>query len=65
MHISQRKYVLDLLIETGILGCELCDTPIAVKKKKKKVEESKDGEEEEEWEEEGQLVDEKRSEFGG
>ena len=26
--ISQRKYVLDLLIETGMLGCKPSDTPI-------------------------------------
>ena len=26
--ISQRKYVLDLLEETGMLGCKACDTPI-------------------------------------
>ena len=26
--ISQRKYVLDLLRETGMLGCKACDTPM-------------------------------------
>ena len=26
--ISKRKYVLDLLIEIGMLGCKLSDTPI-------------------------------------
>ncbi|KAL0545231.1 hypothetical protein IC582_020381 [Cucumis melo] len=26
--VSQRKYTLDLLIETGMLGCHLADTPI-------------------------------------
>lgn len=26
--ISQRKYVLDLLSETGMLGCKPADTPI-------------------------------------
>jgi hypothetical protein len=26
--LSQRKYVLDLLVETGMLGCRLCSTPI-------------------------------------
>ena len=30
--ISQRKYVLDLLTETGILGCKPSDTPIKAKK---------------------------------
>ena len=26
--VSQRKYVLDLLSETGLLGCKVADTPI-------------------------------------
>jgi hypothetical protein len=26
--VSQRKYVLDLLAETGMLGCKPCDTPV-------------------------------------
>jgi hypothetical protein len=26
--LSQRKYVLDLLTETGMLGCRPCSTPI-------------------------------------
>ena len=26
--ISQRKYILDLLEEEGMLGCKLADTPI-------------------------------------
>jgi predicted amidophosphoribosyltransferase len=28
MVLSQRKYVLDLLAETGMLGCRPCSTPI-------------------------------------
>ena len=31
--ISQRKYVLDLLTETGILGCKPSNTPIKARKK--------------------------------
>ena len=31
--ISQRKYVLDLLTETGMLGCKPSDTPIKARKK--------------------------------
>ncbi|XP_022858592.1 uncharacterized protein LOC111379452 [Olea europaea var. sylvestris] len=31
--ILQRKYVLDLLIETGILGCKPSDTPIDAEKR--------------------------------
>ena len=31
--ISQRKYVLDLLTETGILGCKPSDTPIKARKR--------------------------------
>ncbi|XP_024018583.1 uncharacterized protein LOC112090760 [Morus notabilis] len=31
--VSQRKYVLDLLTETGILGCKPSDTPIEAGKK--------------------------------
>ncbi|RVW68568.1 Retrovirus-related Pol polyprotein from transposon RE1 [Vitis vinifera] len=30
--ISKRKYVLDLLIEIGMLGCKLSDTPIKARK---------------------------------
>ena len=30
--ISQRKYILDLLEETGMLGCRPSDTPIRVYK---------------------------------
>ena len=30
--ISQRKYVLDLLTETGMLGCKPSDTPIKARK---------------------------------
>ena len=26
--VSQRKYTLDLLVETGVLGCRSSDTPI-------------------------------------
>jgi hypothetical protein len=26
--LSQRKYVLDLLVETGMLGCRPCGSPI-------------------------------------
>eukprot|EP00261_Vitis_vinifera_P038895 XP_019080138.1 PREDICTED: uncharacterized protein LOC109123774 [Vitis vinifera] len=33
--ISQRKYVLDLLTETGMLGCKPSDTPIKARKKTK------------------------------
>ena len=33
--ISQRKYVLDLLTETGMLGCKLSDTPIKARKRTK------------------------------
>lgn len=50
--ISQRKCVLDLLTEIGMLGCKPIDTPIAVKKKRRKAKEGKD-----EKEEGGQLVD--------
>ncbi|KAK4277183.1 hypothetical protein QN277_015217 [Acacia crassicarpa] len=32
IYISQRKYVLDLLKETGMTGCRPSDTPIQVKK---------------------------------
>ena len=32
--ISQRKYVLDLLGETGMLGCKPSDTPIKARKRK-------------------------------
>ena len=31
--ISQRKYVLDFLTETGMLGCKPSDTPIKARKK--------------------------------
>ncbi|RVW16742.1 Retrovirus-related Pol polyprotein from transposon RE1 [Vitis vinifera] len=31
--ISQRKYVLDLLTETGMSGCKLSDTPIKARKR--------------------------------
>ncbi|RVX13445.1 Retrovirus-related Pol polyprotein from transposon RE1 [Vitis vinifera] len=31
--ISQRKYVLDLLTEIGMLGCKLSDTPIKARKR--------------------------------
>ena len=31
--ISQRKYVLDLLTETGMLGCKPSDTPIKARKR--------------------------------
>ena len=31
--ISQRKYVLDLLIEIGMLGCKPSDTPIKARKR--------------------------------
>ena len=31
--ISQRKYVLDLLQETGLLGSKACDTPMELNKK--------------------------------
>ena len=31
--ISQRKYVHDLLIETGMLGCKPSDTPIKARKR--------------------------------
>ena len=31
--MSQRKYVLDLLTETGMLGCKLADTPIEMNHK--------------------------------
>ena len=31
--ISQRKYVLDLLTKTGMLGCKPSDTPIKARKK--------------------------------
>ena len=31
--ISQRKYVLDLLTETGMLGCKPSNTPIKVRKR--------------------------------
>lgn len=31
--VSQRKYVLDLLKETGMLGCKLVDTPMDPTKK--------------------------------
>ena len=33
--ISQRKYVLDLLTETDMLGCKPSDTPIKAKKRTK------------------------------
>ncbi|XP_043702432.1 uncharacterized mitochondrial protein AtMg00810-like [Telopea speciosissima] len=31
VYLSQRKYVLDLLSETGMLGCKTADSPIEVK----------------------------------
>lgn len=31
--ITQRKYVIDLLIETGMLGCKTSDTPVDVENK--------------------------------
>ena len=31
--LSQRKYVLDLLIETGMLDCKLVETPMEMKHK--------------------------------
>ena len=31
--LSQRKYILDLLMETGMLECKLVDTPIAQNEK--------------------------------
>ncbi|XP_054817736.1 uncharacterized mitochondrial protein AtMg00810-like [Prosopis cineraria] len=36
IYVSQRKYILDLLTETGMLGCRPVETPIEVKKLKKK-----------------------------
>ena len=38
--ISQRKYILDLLNEIGMLGCKPIDTPMDPNKKAKKGEES-------------------------
>lgn len=36
---SQRKYVLDLLIETGILGCKISDTHMDTRRKTENIEE--------------------------
>jgi hypothetical protein len=33
IYVSQRKYVLDLLKETGMLGCKPADTPMDSTKK--------------------------------
>ncbi|XP_060673917.1 uncharacterized mitochondrial protein AtMg00810-like [Ziziphus jujuba] len=38
--VSQRKYILDLLNETGMLGCRPIDTPMDPNKKMKTSEES-------------------------
>jgi len=38
--ISQRKYILDLLNETGLLGCKPADTPMDSTKKMNRSEES-------------------------
>ena len=38
--ISQRKYILDLLNETGMFGCKPVDTPMDPNKKAKKGEDS-------------------------
>ena len=35
--VSQQKYTLDLLTETGMLGCKPSDTPIEARKKKQKM----------------------------
>ena len=38
--ISQRKYILDLLSETGLLGCKPADTPMDPTKRLSRSEES-------------------------
>lgn len=37
IYVSQRKYVLDLLSETGMLGCRPVETPIIVQNQRKKT----------------------------
>lgn len=38
--VSQRKYTLDLLLETGMLGCKPADTPMELNYKLKLSQES-------------------------
>ena len=55
IYVSQRKYILDLLEETGMLGCDPEPTPIIPPKKRKKP--SKEGESEDDTETEEDEIE--------
>ena len=61
IYVSQRKYILDLLKETGMLGCSPEPTPIVVQKKRKKKSHS-DNKKETEGDSEDEIEEEEEEE---
>ncbi|XP_054785906.1 uncharacterized mitochondrial protein AtMg00810-like [Prosopis cineraria] len=63
IYVSQRKYILNLLNEIGMLGCKLTETPIVVKRKGKKLKKDMKNEEDEvEFEEDDCEEEEEKNE---